>query len=105
LTAVRTASCDVIVIGAGAAGMMCAARAGKRGRRVMLIDLPIIEKNPPPAAGANFTTFIPTRRTSCRRTHFAAPRRRYGPRGVVGGRHGITWHEKAGPAVLRRLGV
>lgn len=29
---------DVIVIGAGAAGMMCAAHAGKRGRRVWLID-------------------------------------------------------------------
>ncbi len=29
---------DVIIIGAGAAGMMCAARAGQRGRRVLLID-------------------------------------------------------------------
>ncbi|MCH7697134.1 MAG: NAD(P)/FAD-dependent oxidoreductase [Proteobacteria bacterium] len=29
---------DVIVIGAGAAGMMCAAQAGGRGRRVLLID-------------------------------------------------------------------
>jgi len=29
---------DVIVIGAGAAGMMCAAQAGLRGRRVLLID-------------------------------------------------------------------
>ncbi|MBK8336883.1 MAG: NAD(P)/FAD-dependent oxidoreductase [Sterolibacteriaceae bacterium] len=29
---------DVIVIGAGAAGMMCAARAGQRGRRVLLVD-------------------------------------------------------------------
>lgn len=29
---------DVIVIGAGAAGMMCAATAGQRGRRVLLID-------------------------------------------------------------------
>jgi hypothetical protein len=31
-------SYDVIVIGAGAAGMMCAIEAGKRGRRVWLID-------------------------------------------------------------------
>ncbi len=30
--------CDVVVIGAGAAGMMCAAQAGQRGRRVTLID-------------------------------------------------------------------
>lgn len=29
---------DVIVIGAGAAGMMCAATAGQRGQRVLLID-------------------------------------------------------------------
>ncbi|WP_455385252.1 NAD(P)/FAD-dependent oxidoreductase [Acidihalobacter prosperus] len=31
-------SFDVIVIGAGAAGMMCAAEAGARGRRVLLLD-------------------------------------------------------------------
>lgn len=29
---------DVVVVGAGAAGMMCAAQAGGRGRRVLLID-------------------------------------------------------------------
>jgi predicted Rossmann fold flavoprotein len=29
---------DVVVLGAGAAGMMCAAEAGKRGRRVLLLD-------------------------------------------------------------------
>lgn len=29
---------DVVVIGAGAAGMMCAAAAGQRGRKVVLID-------------------------------------------------------------------
>jgi predicted Rossmann fold flavoprotein len=29
---------DVIVIGAGAAGMMCAAQCGQRGRRVLIID-------------------------------------------------------------------
>ncbi len=31
-------SFDVIVIGAGAAGMMCAIEAGRRGRRVLLLD-------------------------------------------------------------------
>jgi predicted Rossmann fold flavoprotein len=30
--------CDVVIIGAGAAGMMCAIEAGKRGRRVILLD-------------------------------------------------------------------
>lgn len=29
---------DVVVVGAGAAGMMCAAQAGKRGRRVLVVD-------------------------------------------------------------------
>jgi hypothetical protein len=29
---------DVLVIGAGAAGMICAAEAGRRGRRVLLVD-------------------------------------------------------------------
>ncbi|MCB9988453.1 MAG: NAD(P)/FAD-dependent oxidoreductase [Rhodospirillales bacterium] len=33
-----SSSYDVIIIGAGAAGMMCAIEAGKRGRRVWLID-------------------------------------------------------------------
>lgn len=34
----RTQDYDVAVIGAGAAGMMCAAQAGQRGRHVALID-------------------------------------------------------------------
>ena len=29
---------DVVIIGAGAAGMMCAATAGQRGRSVLLVD-------------------------------------------------------------------
>ena len=29
---------DVVILGAGAAGMMCAMEAGKRGRRVLLLD-------------------------------------------------------------------
>ena len=29
---------DAIVLGAGGAGMMCAAVAGRRGRRVLLVD-------------------------------------------------------------------
>jgi len=33
-----TSHFDVIVIGAGAAGMMCAAEAGQRGRRVLIVD-------------------------------------------------------------------
>ena len=29
---------DVIIIGAGAAGMMCAIESGKRGKSVLLLD-------------------------------------------------------------------
>ncbi|EMB7846251.1 FAD-dependent oxidoreductase, partial [Vibrio vulnificus] len=29
---------DVVVIGAGAAGLMCAAEAGRRGRKVLVLD-------------------------------------------------------------------
>jgi predicted Rossmann fold flavoprotein len=35
---VKSDQYDVAVIGAGAAGMLCAAEAGRRGRRVLLID-------------------------------------------------------------------
>jgi hypothetical protein len=38
VTAARPADYDVIIIGAGAAGLMCAATAGYRGRRVLVID-------------------------------------------------------------------
>ena len=34
----RRGDADVVIIGAGAAGMLCAIEAGKRGRRVLLID-------------------------------------------------------------------
>jgi len=34
----RTPSTDVLVIGAGAAGMMCAIEAGRRGRSVLVVD-------------------------------------------------------------------
>jgi predicted Rossmann fold flavoprotein len=35
---VSRASFDVLVVGAGAAGMMCAVEAGRRGRRVLVVD-------------------------------------------------------------------
>jgi len=34
----RSHTCDVLVIGAGAAGLMCAIAAGRRGRRVVVLD-------------------------------------------------------------------
>jgi predicted flavoprotein YhiN len=34
----KATTTDVIIIGAGAAGLMCAISAGRRGCRVLLID-------------------------------------------------------------------
>ena len=31
-------SCDVLILGAGGAGLMCAIEAGKRGRRVIVLE-------------------------------------------------------------------
>ena len=38
LSTLNSSSPDVIIIGAGAAGLMCAIEAGKRGRRVVLLE-------------------------------------------------------------------
>ena len=38
MTAGSASQYDVIIIGAGAAGLMCAATAGYRGRRVLVLD-------------------------------------------------------------------
>ena len=38
MTAVSASQYDVIILGAGAAGLMCAATAGYRGRRVLVLD-------------------------------------------------------------------
>src|ERR1700733_6525068 len=35
---VRVQKVDVVILGAGAAGLMCAIEAGRRGRRVILLD-------------------------------------------------------------------
>ena len=101
MTAARAASCDIIVIGAGAAGMMCAAQAGQRGRRAMLIEhYPIIGEKIRISGGGrcNFTNihseatnFLSQNPDFCR-----SALARYGPRDFVAlvERHGIAWHEK-----------
>ena len=93
---------DVVVIGAGAAGMMCAIEAGKRGRRVLVVDHAKAPGEKIRISGGgrcNFTN-INTRAESF---ISANPRfcisalRRYRPRDFIAmvERHGIAWHEKA----------
>jgi predicted Rossmann fold flavoprotein len=92
---------DVAIIGAGAAGMMCAATAGQRGRRVLLIEhsAKVGEKIRISGGGrCNFTNIHATWRDFLTgnpdfpRSALA----RYTPRDFVAlvERHGIAWHEK-----------
>nr|WP_217343677.1 NAD(P)/FAD-dependent oxidoreductase [Noviherbaspirillum sp. L7-7A]MBV0877744.1 NAD(P)/FAD-dependent oxidoreductase [Noviherbaspirillum sp. L7-7A] len=92
---------DVAVIGAGAAGMMCASVAGQRGKRVVLIDhaTRLAEKIRISGGGrCNFTNidagpqnFLSENPHFCR-----SALSRYTPQDFLGlmKRHGIAWHEK-----------
>jgi predicted Rossmann fold flavoprotein len=92
---------DVAVIGAGAAGMMCAATAGQRGRRVVLIDHydKVGEKIRISGGGrCNFTNLHATWRDflSGNPDFSRSALARYTPRDFIAlvERHGIAWHEK-----------
>ncbi len=92
---------DVVVIGAGAAGMMCAATAGQRGRSVLLIEhYHLVGEKIRISGGGrcNFTNidagpanFLSRNPDFCR-----SALARYTPRDFIGmvGRHGIAFHEK-----------
>ncbi len=92
---------DAVVLGAGAAGMMCAATAGQRGRRVLLVDhyAKLGEKIRISGGGrCNFTNlhasaadYLSRNPAFCR-----SALARYTPRHFVSliDRHGIAWHEK-----------
>ena len=94
-------SADVVIIGAGAAGMMCAIKAGKRGRSVVLIDHAetLGEKIRISGGGrCNFTNldarpenFLSANPDFCR-----SALARYTPRDFIAlvDKHGIAWHEK-----------
>ena len=92
---------DAIVLGAGAAGLMCAAMAGQRGRRVLLLDHADRPGKKILISGGgrcNFTNLgtAPDRFLSANR-HFArSALARYGPSDFLAlvERHGIAWHEK-----------
>jgi predicted Rossmann fold flavoprotein len=92
---------DVIVLGAGAAGLMCAAQAGARGKRVLLIDHAERPGNKILISGGgrcNFTNIhtAPDRFISAN-PHFAkSALSRYSPQDFLAlvERYGIAWHEK-----------
>lgn len=92
---------DVVIIGAGAAGLMCAVTAAQRGRRVLVIDhaAKIAQKIRISGGGrCNFTNIHTTKANFISRNpHFAiSALSRYTPRDFIGlvDRHGIRWHEK-----------
>jgi len=96
-----TATYDAIVLGAGAAGLMCAAVAGARGRRVLLLDhADAVGKKILISGGGrcNFTNVntAPDRFLSAN-PHFAkSALARYTPADFIAlvERHGIAYHEK-----------
>jgi len=92
---------DAIVIGAGAAGMMCAAVAGQRGARVLLIDhaAKLAEKIRISGGGrCNFTNLAtrPENFLSANPHFCRSALARYTPADFVAlvTRHGIAFHEK-----------
>jgi predicted Rossmann fold flavoprotein len=92
---------DAIVIGAGAAGMMCAMTAGRRGRRVLLLDHGAAPGAKIVISGGgrcNFTNReAPATRFLSVNAHFAkSALSRYTPGDFIAllDRHGIAWHEK-----------
>ena len=92
---------DAIVLGAGAAGLMCAIEAGKRGRRVIVIeqaDRPGKKILISGGGRCNFTNVHtgPDRYLSAN-PHFArSALSRYTPHDFMAlvDAHGIAWHEK-----------
>ena len=94
-------SYDAIIVGAGAAGLFCAALAGQRGRRILLIDhLPEPGRKILISGGGrcNFTNIgASADNYLSSNPHFAkSALRRYTPGDFIAlvERHGIAWHEK-----------
>jgi predicted Rossmann fold flavoprotein len=94
-------SSDVLVLGAGAAGLMCALTAGRRGRRVVVLDhaRQAGEKILISGGGrCNFTNLqcVPERFLSANPHFCRSALARYTPRDFLEmvERHRIAWHEK-----------
>ena len=96
-----TASYDATVLGAGAAGLMCAAVAGRRGRRILVLEQAERPGKKILISGGgrcNFTNLhtAPDRYLSAN-PHFAkSALSRYTAQDFITlvDRHGIAWHEK-----------
>ncbi len=92
---------DAVILGAGAAGLMCAAEAGRRGRRVLLLEHAEAPGRKILISGGgrcNFTNLhvAPDRYLSAN-PHFAkSALSRYTQHDFIAlvERHGIAWHEK-----------
>nr|WP_086939209.1 NAD(P)/FAD-dependent oxidoreductase [Thaumasiovibrio occultus] len=92
---------DVVIIGAGAAGLMCAAQAGKRGRRVLVVDH---GKKPgrkiliSGGGKCNFTNYdVSAANYVCRNRHFVkSALSQYTQWDFIGlvGDHGIAYEER-----------
>ncbi|MGG6896048.1 NAD(P)/FAD-dependent oxidoreductase [Rhizobium sp. BR 315] len=92
---------DVIVLGAGAAGMMCAIRAGRRGRSVVVLDhagAPGEKIRISGGGRCNFTNIhAGPKNFLSANPHFAkSALARFTPQDFIAmvERHGIAWHEK-----------
>ncbi|ENZ83774.1 MULTISPECIES: NAD(P)/FAD-dependent oxidoreductase [Caulobacter] len=92
---------DVLVIGAGAAGMMCAIEAGKRGRSVLVVDHAKAPGEKIRISGGgrcNFTNLGATHLNflSANPKFCVSALRRYRPRDFIAlvERHGVAYHEK-----------
>jgi predicted Rossmann fold flavoprotein len=94
-------SYDAIILGAGGAGLMCAAIAGHRGRRILLIDHADAPGKKILVSGGgrcNFTNLnTAADRFISANPHFAkSALGRYRPEDIITliDAHGIAWHEK-----------
>ena len=97
----KAASFDVVVLGAGAAGMMCAIEAGRRGRSVLVLDHARSPGEKIRISGGgrcNFTNIhtAPKNFLSQNPRFAISALSRYTPRDFIAlvERHGIAWHEK-----------
>ncbi|MGU9982409.1 NAD(P)/FAD-dependent oxidoreductase [Phreatobacter sp. HK31-P] len=96
-----TTTCDVLVLGAGAAGMMCAIEAGKRGRSVLVVDHADAPGEKIRISGGgrcNFTNLgTSPKNFLSKNPRFAiSALSRYTQHDFIAlvDRHGIAWHEK-----------